>query len=82
MTPLEEVAQFQDVPLNVEVELDCIPMTVRELLGLDIESSLKLNRAAGENVNIRVGGTVIGFGEIVLSETSTGVRITDFKTKE
>jgi flagellar motor switch protein FliN len=82
MTPLEEIAALQDVALNVDVELDCIPMTVRRLLKLDVESNLKLNRAAGENLDIRIGGAVIGYGEIVVSEVSVGVRITDFRTKE
>jgi flagellar motor switch protein FliN len=82
MTPLEEIAALQDVSLNVDVELDCIPMTVRSLLKLDVESNLKLNRAAGENLDIRIGGAVIGYGEIVVSEVSVGVRITDFRTKE
>jgi flagellar motor switch protein FliN len=82
MTPLEEIASLQDVSLNVDVELDCIPMTVRNLLKLDVESNLKLNRAAGENLDLRIGGAVIGYGEIVVSEISVGVRITDFRTKE
>ena len=82
MTPLEEIASLQDVSLNVDVELDCIPMTVRDLLKLDVESNLKLNRAAGENLDLRIGGAVIGYGEIVVSEISVGVRITDFRTKE
>jgi flagellar motor switch protein FliN len=82
MTPLEEVAPLQDIPLGVDVELDCVSMSVRDLLRLDVESALKLNRAAGENLDIRIGAAVVGFGEIVVSETSLGVRITDFKTKE
>lgn len=82
MTPLEEIASLQDVSLNVDVELDCIPMTVRDLLKLDVESNLKLNRAAGENLDLRIGGAVIGYGEIVVSEISVGVRITDFRIKE
>lgn len=71
-----------DVPVNVEVELDRCNLTVREVLQLDANSVLKMTRSAGENLDIRIGGAMIGCGEIVISETTTGVRITDFDLKE
>lgn len=68
--------------MGVQVELDRRVMTVREVLQLDINSVLKLNRSAGENLDLRIGGALIGFGEIVIAETTTGLRITDFNVKE
>jgi flagellar motor switch protein FliN len=82
MTPAQEIGPFADVPLNVNVELDRRIMTVREVLQLDVDSVLKMNRSAGENLDLIIGGAVIGYGEIVISETTTGIRITDFELKE
>lgn len=82
MESIEEVAAFADVPVNVEVELDRHTLTVREVLQLDSNSVLKMTRSAGENLDIRIGGAMIACGEIVISETTTGVRITDFDLKE
>jgi flagellar motor switch protein FliN/FliY len=82
MESIEELAAFADVPVNVEVELDRRTLTVREVLQLDTNSVLKMARSAGENLDIRIGGAMIGCGEIVISETTTGVRITDFDLKE
>lgn len=82
MSPLEEIAAFVDVPVNVDVELDRRIMTLRELLQLSLNTVLKMHRSAGENLDIRIGGALIGCGEIVISETTTGVRITDFDLKE
>ena len=82
MTPFEEIAPFADIHVNVDVELDRRVMTLRDVLRLDSNSVLKMNRSAGENLDIRIGGTMIGCGEIVISETTTGVRITDFDVKE
>jgi flagellar motor switch protein FliN/FliY len=82
MHPAEEIAAYADVPMSVHVELDRCIMTVRDVLRLDLNSVLKMNRSAGENLDIRVGGALIGYGEIVISETTTGVRITDFDLKE
>jgi flagellar motor switch protein FliN/FliY len=80
MTPLEEIGQFVDVPIEMNVELDRRLMTVREIMEFDVESIIRLARSAGENLDIRLGGLLIGSGEIVVSETTTGVRITDFRT--
>jgi flagellar motor switch protein FliN/FliY len=82
MKPVEEITAFADVSVNVDVELDRRFMTVRDVLRLDVNSVLKMNRSAGENLDIRMGGTPIGCGEIVISETTTGVRITDFALKD
>jgi flagellar motor switch protein FliN len=78
MTPLERVAHLSEVPLAIEVELDRKVMTVSQILDLEAGSIMKMTRSAGENIDIRVGGTLIGFGEIVILEDSMGVRITDF----
>ena len=82
MTSAEEITGFEDIPLAVNVELDRRIMLVREILQLDIDSVLKMNRSAGENLDLRIGDALIGFGEIVIAETTTGLRITDFNNKE
>ena len=82
MTSIEQIAGFEDVPLTVNIELDRRMLTVRDVLQLDVESTLKMNRSAGENLDLLIGGALIGFGEIVISETTTGFRITDFNVKD
>jgi flagellar motor switch protein FliN/FliY len=81
MTPIEEIAQFLDVPIEMNVELDRRLLTVREVVEFDVDSIIRLTRSAGENLDIRLGGALIGSGEIVVSETTTGVRLTDFRTE-
>lgn len=82
MSPLEQIAPLVDLPLPVEVELDRKSLTVREILDLVPGSVLRMTRSAGENIDIRVGGALMGFGEIVILEENTGVRITDFHQEE
>ena len=78
MTALEEIAHLSEVELEVDVELDRRSMPVRDILDLQPGSVIKMGRSAGENIDIRVGGTRIGSGEIVIIEEAVGVRITDF----
>jgi flagellar motor switch protein FliN len=82
MTATEEIAHFLDVSLEVMVELDRRIITIREVLEFDVDSVLKLTKSAGENLDIRLGGALIGSGEIVVSEAITGIRITDFKLED
>ncbi len=81
-TALSQVGRFADVVVEVEVELDRRPLTVREILKLDTGSVIKMTRSAGENLDVLIGGVLACFGEIVVTETTTGVRITDFRHDE
>lgn len=82
MTPIEEIASLADVPVHLRVELDRKIMTIRQVLDLDADSVIRMTRSAGENIDIRIGGALIGFGEIVIIEDAVGVRITDFNREE
>jgi len=79
MNPLEKVALLADVPLLIEAELGRTSLAMRRLLELKPGSLVPLPRAAGENMDVRVSGALIGCGEMVVSENMAGVRITDLK---
>jgi flagellar motor switch protein FliN/FliY len=78
MTALEEIGHVSDIPIEVDVELDRKILTLREILELGEGSVIKMERSAGENISILVGGALLGTGEIVIIEEAVGVRITDF----
>ena len=78
MTAFEEVSHLGNVPVHIDIELDRKIMTVRDILSLEPGSVIKWPRSAGENIDILVGGTLVGSGEIVIIEETAGVRITDF----
>jgi flagellar motor switch protein FliN/FliY len=81
MTPAEEIANFTELPVEIQTELDCKIMTVRELLELEVGDVMWLTRSAGENLDILIGGTLVGYGETVIIESTMGVRITDFNSE-
>jgi len=81
MTALEEVAHIALVPVKVEVQLDRRWMKLSEILALEVGSIVEMSRSAGENIDIFIGSKLAAFGEIVIIETTMGVRITDFNTE-
>jgi flagellar motor switch protein FliN len=82
MSPLQEIADLVDVPVEVEVELGRRIMTIAQILELGPDSVIRMGRSAGDNIDILIGGTLIGYGEIVIIEDAVGVRITDFGLEE
>lgn len=82
MKIIDEIGHFSDIPLDVLVELDRKKMTLRSILALDKGHVIKMSRSAGENLDIVVGGALLAFGEIVIIESSMGLRITDFNIEE
>jgi flagellar motor switch protein FliN/FliY len=82
VTPQDEIGPWSDVPLEVAAELDRKKMKIAEILQLTRGSVIKLTRSAGENIDLLVGGALVAFGEIVIIESTMGVRITDFNIEE
>lgn len=82
MKTLDEIGHCGDIPLDLLVELDRKTMTVREILAMDRGNVIKMNRSAGENLDIVVGGALLAFGEVVIIESLMGIRITDFNIEE
>lgn len=82
MPVLDDLVRYSDIPMNVDIELDRRIMTVRDILELRMGSVIRMSRSAGENIDVLVGGTLVGFGEIVIIEERVGVRITDFISEE
>jgi flagellar motor switch protein FliN/FliY len=82
MTAAEEIAMIAEIPLEIEVELDRVQLTIRAILDLDVNSIIEMPRSAGENLDIYIGGKLVAFGEIVIIENTMGVRITDFKGED
>jgi flagellar motor switch protein FliN/FliY len=67
---------LHDVPCHVEFVLGDARLRLRECLELAPASILRLSQAAGADIELRVEGTVIACGEIVIVDNTAGLRIT------
>lgn len=68
---------IMDVPLEVTVELGRTQKLIKEVLEFSPGSIIKLDKLAGEPVDVLVNGKIIAKGEVVVIDESFGVRITD-----
>lgn len=68
---------LRDVLLDVTVELGRTQMTVSEVLELGVGAVVELDRAARAPVDIRVNGTLLARGEVVVVDDEYAVRVTE-----
>jgi flagellar motor switch protein FliN/FliY len=78
VSAIEQVGPLADLPIQLEMELDRKVMPLAEILDWAPGSVIWLTRSAGEAIDIYSGGALLGFGEVVIIESTFGIRITDF----
>ncbi|MEJ1297567.1 MAG: flagellar motor switch protein FliN [Candidatus Sedimenticola sp. (ex Thyasira tokunagai)] len=66
-----------DVPVTISMEIGRTSINIRNLLQLTQGSVLELDRLAGEPMDVRVNGTLIAQGEVVVVNEKFGIRLTD-----
>jgi len=68
---------LHDVPLNIRVKLGDAEKSIEEILNLQIDSVIKLSKAAGELVEVFVENQPIAKGEIVILDDKFGILINE-----
>lgn len=66
-----------DVRLPVEVILGTTSLTVRACLSLERNSIVRLEQLAGVDLQVTASGIVLAWGEVVIVEDSTAIRVTE-----
>lgn len=66
---------LDSLELPVRIELGQVRLLVEDLLRLDGDSIVELDRRPSDPVDIRIGGTLVARGELVAVETPSGARI-------
>ena len=70
-----------DVPISVTVELGRRRVPISELLELSKGSTLELDKAAGELLDVRVNDRLVARGEAVIINDKFGVRLTEIVSR-
>ena len=66
-----------DVNVPVTVSIGTVRKTIAEILALGPGHVVKLDRLAGEPVDLEVNGKLIARGEVVVVDEKYGIRITE-----
>ncbi|MRI83744.1 MAG: flagellar motor switch protein FliN [Nitratiruptor sp.] len=77
-----KLALLLDIPLEVTVEIGTTEMLIEEVLKLNPNSIIELDRYINEPVDLKVNGKVIAKGELYTVKNNFGIRITQIVTPE
>ena len=72
-----ELDLILDIPVTISMEVGSSSITIRNLLQLNQGSVIELDRLAGEPLDVKVNGTLIAHGEVVVVNEKFGIRMTD-----
>ncbi len=78
--PVEDDANLEiilDIPVTISMEIGRTQISIRNLLQLNQGSVVELDRLAGEPMDVRVNGTLVAHGEVVVVNEKFGIRLTD-----
>lgn len=66
-----------DIPVHLTMEVGGTEIAIRNLLQLSQGSVIELDRVAGEPLDVKINGTLIAHGEVVVVNDRYGIRLTD-----
>jgi flagellar motor switch protein FliN/FliY len=75
--PYHKIEFIQDVPLRLSAEIGQTILSVREILALNVGSTVEFTKVVGEPMDITVSGRLMARGEIVVVNERYGVRISE-----
>lgn len=67
-----------DIPVTIVAEIGQATISVRDLLSLDVNSVVELDKSTGEPVDILANNRLVAKGEVVVFGEKFAVRITEF----
>jgi flagellar motor switch protein FliN/FliY len=73
----DALAPLHDVVCRVEVMLGSAEMSVRDCLALEPDTIVPLTKTAGIDMEVTVNGVLVAYGEVVIVDESTAIRVTE-----
>jgi len=64
-----------DVTIEIWAELGEASLTVGEILNIKEESIIELDKAAGDNVTLKINGQSFARGEVIIIGNNLGIRV-------
>ena len=78
----DKMRALENIEVEMSIEVGRTEITIADLLRLNEDSVVALDRLAGEPLDILVNGTMIAKGEVVMVGERFGIRFSDIVDPE
>ncbi|MEZ2584190.1 flagellar motor switch protein FliN [Kluyvera intermedia] len=82
LTDVRRMALFSRIPVTLTLEVSSVDISLAELMAVNSDSVIELDKMAGEPLDIKVNGIAFGKAEVVVLNDKYGLRIIEFNAKE
>lgn len=82
LTDVRRMALFSRIPVTLTLEVSSVDISLAELMAVNSDSVIELDKMAGEPLDIKVNGIAFGKAEVVILNDKYGLRIIEFNAKE
>ncbi|MFJ2975983.1 flagellar motor switch protein FliN [Kluyvera sp. NPDC087067] len=82
LTDVRRMALFSRIPVTLTLEVSSVNISLAELMTVNSDSVIELDKMAGEPLDIKVNGIAFGKAEVVVLNDKYGLRIIEFNAKE
>lgn len=73
---------FNRIPLTLTLEVASVSVSLAELLAVDKNTVIELNKMAGEPLDLKINGVLFGKAEVVVVNDKYGLRIIEFSGQQ
>ncbi|KJM59209.1 flagellar motor switch protein FliN [Pluralibacter gergoviae] len=82
ITDIRKMALFSRIPVTLTLEVASVEISLADLMAMNTDSVVELDKMAGEPLDIKVNGIQFGKAEVVVLNDKYGLRIIEFNAKE
>lgn len=75
--PQQELSFFGKIPVNVTLEVASTEIPLKDLMDVDANSVIALDKLAGDPLDVRVNGALFAKAEVVVINGNYGLRIVE-----
>lgn len=73
--PQQDLSFFGKIPVQVTLEVATVQLALQELMNVDADSVIALDKLAGEPLDVKVNGALFAKAEVVVVNGNYGLRI-------
>lgn len=81
MDQIRKMSLFSRIPVTLTLEVASVEISLADLMSVNNDSVVELDKLAGEPLDIKVNGILFGKGEVVVLNDKYGLRIIEFNNK-